>query len=386
MSIISLIKKIAHLKDKREIHRIYIANTLRSIFLSMVTVYVPIFLLTKGYTLSQVIYFFGTLQITGLVVALFIITPIMRKWGLVQTVRLYYPIEIVYYILLYLLQDHAIPYLLIAAIGGVSTFMYYVPLNILLIKHADYDKMGSDIAVFFSLPQVFRIIGPLIAAFLIPLVGFWIVFMIAMVGLAISYLPLIGINTHEVAVTLRLAQMWQKFKERKTLFFLEALDNIIEESEWFWSLYVYLIIGTLYAAGFVGSLQAIGGALFTLLIGKYASKHTKPLIIGSALLLVFISALRIFITNHLFVYTISLVTSFVMTAYLISYFSFIYKTVKGKEDESFIILREIPTVVGRMVVFGAILLLTSHTNIFFILPILTIMVLLVVFYKIRKTG
>lgn len=62
----------------------------------------------------------------------------------------------------------------------------------------------------------------------------------------------------------------------------------------------------------------------------------------------------------------------------------IYRAVKGNQEEEFIILREIPTVIGRMIVFGTILLTISNPRFFFVLPILATVVLLGIFLLYRK--
>ena len=83
-------------------------------------------------------------------------------------------------------------------------------------------------------------------------------------------------------------------------------------------------------------------------------------------------------------YLITVMASFLMTLFLVTYFTTIYKTVKGPEEEEFIILREIPTVLGRMVVFGAILLTLKDLRFFFLLPLIFSILLLSIFVRKRK--
>lgn len=165
---------------------------------------------------------------------------------------------------------------------------------------------------------------------------------------------------------------------------MEGFDNIVEESEWFWGIFVFLIIGTLQAPGIVGSLEALGGAVFTVMVGKYANRSAKVLIPVASAGLIIVWVVRAFIDNALPAYMITIVASFVMTLFLVSYFSMIYRAVKNQKEEEFLILREIPTVLGRMVVFSTILVTISNPRFFFMLPILTTLVLLVVFLLKRK--
>ncbi|MDH4330829.1 MAG: hypothetical protein OEV93_04725 [Candidatus Moranbacteria bacterium] len=374
-----MIRKI--FENKREIHRINVAHTIRSVALSFISIYVPVYLLTLGYSLSQIILFYAVFHLSGLVFTFLIINPLIQKWGILRTFKVYYPLEIAFYFLLYSLSLFDVSVWLVSVVGGMATFFYWVPLNILLIKHTKYDKMGSDLGSFFALPKIFKIVGPVVSAIVIPIFGFWPMFVLAGLGLILSYAPLAQIKRSSIRVSLQFKDAWKKIKKRKTLFVLEGFDNILEESEWFWGIYVYLMIGSLATPGIVGSLEALGGAIFTLWIGKYANKNSMKMVVFGSLGMMVISAFRIFVQDPLPTYALSVIASFVMTLFLISYFSVIYKAVKKDGDEEeFIILREIPTVLGRMVVFGSVLLVVSVPNLLFILPIVASSVMLLILY------
>ncbi len=378
--------KIFSFENKRDIYRIHLSHTLRNVALSVINVYIPIFLLSHGYSLSATILFFVVFHSIGVLFALFICPFLIRKWGLVALLKFNYPITIIFFILLNFLPNFPSLFWILAVAGGLSTFSYWIPMNILLIKHAETEKMGSDLANFYALPKAFSIIGPLISAMLIPFIGFWPVFVMVIMGLIFSYLPLKGIQNSEISSSFdfKITSIWSKIRERKSLFVLEGLDNILEESEWYWGIFVFLMIGSLHAPGIVGSLEAMGGALFAVFIGKRANRNTKTLILIASSGLIGAWMLRLFIENALSAYMITVVASFLMTMFLVSYFSMIYRSVKNQKEEEFLILREIPTYVGRMIVFGTILITISNQRLFFLLPIIAIILLLLVFLSKKK--
>lgn len=376
--------KILGVTFDRDIHRIQLAHAIHSVALSFVGIYVPIFLLTHGFSLAGTILFFVVLHLSGLAVGLTVCPWLMKRFGLTQTLRLSYPFGIAFFALLNLMPIFPIPWVLIAAIGGIAIFVYWMPLNILLVKHADEKKMGSDLGAFFALPKVFGIAGPLISAALIPFVGFWPMFVVAGIGLVVAYLPLVGVGKNGVSVDFRFSQAWEKIRKRKLLFALEGFDNIIEESEWFWGIFAFLMIGSLSAPGIIGGLESLGGAIFALLVGKYANEHAGKLIPIASVGLAALWVARFFIETPLPAYLISVVSSFAMTLFLVSYFSMIYRNIKNDDEETFLILREIPTVLGRMVVFGSILLVASDPRRFFFLPIVAIGILLLLFFMKRR--
>jgi hypothetical protein len=368
----------------KEINKVNTAHIINSVALSAIGVYFAAYLITLGYPLSRVILFYVISHAWGLIFGLFIIVPLIKKWGTINTFKLYYPLQIIYLLLLNLLQFRSFPPEIIALFYGAAIFAYWIPINVLFITHSENRKMSENLSRFFAFPKLFGIAGPLIAAFLIPVIGFWPFFAVAVFGMVLSYIPLTGINDKDIRVSLDLSKAWQRLKRQKLLFVFEGLDNIIEEAEWFWSIYVFLLIGSLSAPGIVGSLQKVGGVAFTLLVGKYAKTHAKKMIPIAAIALMSLYALRLFINTPASAYIVAAVASFVMTLFLVSYFSTIYKTIKGDEEVEFVILREIPTVLGRMVVFGTIFLTLTNLRLFFIMPFIFTGLLLTLYFWKKK--
>lgn len=382
-----LLEKPFSFSGRREIYRIYTTHTMRSIALSFVSVYVPIFFLSRGYSLSQVIGYYMVFHLSGLFFALFVIPQCIERFGILRTFKVNYIFSIAYYGFFIFFDAFSSPIWVIAVIGGASTFFYWIPLNIFLLKHADFDKMGSDMANFFALPKIFGIVGPLLSALLMYCFGFLPSFAIAIALLLLSYFPLAGMETSAIRTVFRFRSACQEFWRRKFLFFLEGFDNIIEEAEWFWGIYVYLLVGSIATPGIVGSLESIGVALFTLFVGKRANKNARKIVLFTASGIILLSFLRLFALDQIMAYGLSVIGAFILTAFLTAYFSSIYRSVQGKNEEEFIILREIPTVLGRMVVFGTILLTVAHPNFFFVLPIIATIILLLSFLaRMRSVG
>ncbi|MEI6650665.1 MAG: hypothetical protein WCL23_04525 [Candidatus Moraniibacteriota bacterium] len=369
---------------ERDIHRVQVVQASHSVAMSFISIYVPAFLLLHGFTLSGTILFFVVFHIVGLAFGLTTCPWLMRRFGLAPTLRLSFPIQLLYYVALNLSPNISLPWILIAAIGGIANILYWMPLNILLVRHADYKKMGSDLGVFFALPKIFGIAGPILSAVLIPIVGFWPMFAVSGFGLVLSYFPLYGIRKEEKKIRFRISQVWEELRKRRLLFFLEGLDNIIEESEWFWGIFVFLIIGSLSVPGIVGGLEALGGALFAILIGKLADRHAAKLVPIAAVLLSAVWVIRFFVVSPVAAYAASFAASFLMMFFLVSYFGMIYRKIKGDEEETFLIVREIPTVLGRLVMFGVLFLIIDDPRKMFFLPIATIALLILILVIKRK--
>jgi len=374
--------------QEKDIYRIQLAHALKAMALSFVGIYIPIYLFHLGYELVDVIYFYGIFHVVGLFFGLFGIVPLMRHWGLIKVFQLYFFLQMGFLLFLYFLPLFGGNgmYFWVASVGGIATFTYWMPLNILFLKASRKKKMGSDLALLFSLPKVFSLAGPLLSALLIPIYGFFPMFIVAGFGLVLAYIPLIGIEKRKMEQEITFSSAWKNYKSRWKLFVLEMFDNIVEESEWFWGIFVFLIVGSLSAPGIVGALTALGGLFFGLFIGKYVNRYDKKLVIGATFLVALLWVIRFFVKDSFWAYVITLVASFAMSFFLISYFSIIYRSVKGDRDEEFLILREIPTVIGRMIVFGGILLFIQDVRMFFFIPIIALIILFVVLFIFQKSN
>jgi MFS family permease len=356
---------------------------LNSVALSIVSIYVPAYLLSLGYSLEKVIIYYTLAPIFGLTLGLFFYVPLMKRFGLVNVFKFYYPLKIVELILLFLLAYQRIPLEIVALIYGAANYAYWMPLNLLFVRHSAQNEMSSNLAKFYALPQLFSFIGPLIGAILVPFIGFLPVFVVTVLGLLISFIPLAKISNSELTVSLNFIKAWTKISKNKSLFLFEFFDNVLEESNWFWGIYVFIIIGSLSTPGIVGSLTALGGAIFTFIVGKYSKRHDKEIIPLATILLMIVFALMIIVKAPIYAYLLTLILSFIFTLFIVSYFSVIYKTIKGESEEEFIILREIPTLLGRLVIFAAIYLTISNLKYFFLVPLFFTFILLL-FYIWKK--
>lgn len=363
-----------------DIAKVYTAHTINGFALSIISVYIPIYLLTLGYPLEKVILFFAVSHIFGLLIGLFVYVKIMEKVGVIRTFKLYYPLQIIYLVFLFLLGTFNYPPEIVAMMYGGANYAYWMPINLLFLKHSPREEMGSNMSKFFAYPKFFAIIGPIIGVVLIPFIGFWPIFALTILGIFISYIPLMSVDDKAIKVSLNLKKGWERISKNKSLFTFEVFDNIIEESEWFWPIYLFLIIGTVSTPGIVGSLEAVGAVIFALVIGRFSNKNSKKLIPISAIILVLIFASRIFINQPIPAYVITIVAAFTITMFLVTYFSTIYKTVKGEGEEEFLILREIPTLLGRLIVFGGIYLCIKNLNYFFIIPVVVTIFLIILYY------
>ena len=357
-------------------HTIVLSHTLRSVALSFVSVYIPIFLLVQGKSLPEVIVFYMIFHGMGLVATLTVLPWVFGRFGLVRSIQLYFFVEVAYLLLLHFYLSDASIYWL-AALGGVANMIYWIPKNILFLNHSELKTMGSDLGWFMGMPKISGVVGPIVAALVIPLFGFQPLFIISCLGLMIPGLLLTRLPEMEKHISISVPKALPRLIRERKIFTLEFFDNIIEEAEWYWPIFVYLALGSISFPGYIGAVSAIAGFLFSVTVGKMSNTREHSVLLASGALMALISFARVVSPENEIIYLgITFGASFVSLAFLNSYFTLIYRKIKRTEVDNaeFMIIREIPTIVARLVVFGTILLVATQE--FFLLPIVALVVLL----------
>src|SRR3989344_9348264 len=119
-----------------ELADVFFNLALKNFALSMIGVFVPIYLLTLGFELSQVLmyvlaFFSGSMLIS------FFIGSIIAKIGLKHTIAFSMPISLSYILFLYLLPRYQLPILPIALLGGIALSAYWIPFNTDFIRNSN---------------------------------------------------------------------------------------------------------------------------------------------------------------------------------------------------------------------------------------------------------
>ncbi len=177
-----------HFHFGRFIHSRYndlvIADTLRQIALSMVSVFIPIYLLNIGFSLKDV-FLYLLLSYLGQVIASYIVTSKIERWGVKHVLIFSYLINIVLYLILSSAEPiisgtHKLPFIfLIAFISAIQIAFFWTAHHFYFLAIADGKNNSSKTGILNGIPVLFGIVGPLLGGFLITISGFSLVFMIS---------------------------------------------------------------------------------------------------------------------------------------------------------------------------------------------------------------
>jgi len=389
------------LKNRTGLKAIYLMHSLQGFAFSLIGIFIPIYLLTLNYQVSQVLIFY-IFHYLFLAAFAFLAAYVASRIGLQRTIIIRFPFTFIYLGLLFSLKDLATPLPFIALFSGLESALYWIPLHILFTKNSNKEELGDSTGKLFALPQIMGLLAPLIGGLLATLFGFKFLIGTVIILLLLSVLPLFKFSSaesfafsgkmlvlpqlvaladsvyHRIVDALPIktrfnfqpARGKELYKKYKKYFWAEIFDNIGEETEAIiWPIFIYLNLLNVASVGLVGTLLSLGSILVTLIIGKTADRISKiKLIKLGAFLLAMTWLARYFFASQPLYFVMTIVSGFFTALFLVAYTSKLYGLAKADESltDEFFVFREIPVALGRISVLVIALIFINNFNVTFL--------------------
>lgn len=345
--------------------------SLNNFAMAFVSVFIPIFLLKLGYSF-QMVMIWMIIQHTSLLVSTFIAVYISNRIGLVHLLHIRFIVLLTYFsFLLFALENNPTLFYIIPILIGIEGAFYWMPLNILFIRNTKEGDMGNSMSRFFAIPKVLAILSPVVGAFIAVRFGFTSLFSFAMILLFFIFIPILSLQSEKTRFIFSWESTLEIFRKNKRYFIPEIIDNIAEDAMVVWSIFIYLQLVSTLQVGIIGTIVSCASLFFTLTLGKLTDnwdKH-KLLKIG-AILLSLIWVLNFFIgeslSNQWIFYVSTILITLSLKVFLVPYSSLLFNRAR-KDDAQFIVLREVPVVLGRIILYGTAILLYNKLPILFLL-------------------
>ena len=344
--------------------------SLNSFAMSFVAVFIPIYLFKLGYSF-QMIMVWMMIHHATLLISAFIAVRVSNKIGLVHSLHIRFILLLSYFLLLLFgLKDIPLLFYIIPVLSGAEAAFYWIPLNILFVRNTKEENMGKSMSHFFVVPKAISMAGPLIGGLIAVYLGFNALFILAMFLLFFTFLPIASLSsdkTNFIFTREKFKEIWQKNKQ---YFVPEIIDNLAEDAMALWSIFIYLQLASTLEVGIIGTITSMASLFFTLTIGKLTDRWDKHKLIKIGAILVsivwFINfTIGEFIPNQYLFYIATIFATLSLKVFLVPYSSMMYNQAR-KDDAQFLVLREVPTVLGRLILFSIAILLHDNLPLIFL--------------------
>jgi hypothetical protein len=372
-----------HLEFRRHLHyyphwqegrtALFWSATLRTFGLSLVGIFLPIYIFTQARNQLQVsirtaiiyVLLYFLIRIT---VSLLVDFPLGK---LIQKLHFRYAIEIANLLLLariycwYLAQTH-FPWLwLAAALGGLMAPLYWQSYHTLLAEEAG-QKVGRTLSLIGVLGRLVGALGPLIGGLLITQFGWSWLFALTFISILVSGLPLLFMPRHQHNEVLNLRHLLSKlrrppYRPSAIAFAGSGVEGILQIS---WPLWLFLIIGSFEILGILASASLALSIAALIFIGKWIDRHgsRRPLTLG-AIANGIIWWLKLGATDLVRAFSIDLLNNLTGTTYATSFEATMYTQAATHGRQEYIMLREVSFHLGSIIgLLASIVLITILPN------------------------
>lgn len=256
-----------------ELTEIYEAMSIKTLAISLVGIFTPIYLLNVGFTFPQV------LLIDILMFSLEFLLEIpaanfAAKFGPKHSIAFSMPFYAVHYIIIWLMGTFKLPIWPIVVTGGIATAFFWEG------YHWDFShaKHRSSATSEVGKMNIFSIIiaacAPMIGGLLGGYWGMPSVFLITAVLLLLSVAPLFKTAEPHRSKKLNFGKVKARYLWRELVAYGgEGIQNTIGAT--IWPIFIYLIIRNYQTLGFITTVASLLAILITYIIGKKADQRER---------------------------------------------------------------------------------------------------------------
>lgn len=364
--------QVIEIPKSKRLNAVYVMHSINGLAGSIVGIFIPIYFLNLNYPLTQVLIYW---LIYGICVLFSFIgvSYYAKRFGLRKSILTGFPFLFLFIAMLYGLKSFSIPLYLLAIVSATSVGFYWFPLHLFFANNSSEEKMGTNVGRLFAYPQLVAILGPLIGGFIAALGGFSLLIVVSAIVYIISAIPLLWLPELEFPVNLQFSKFKNLFVKYPRYFLTEFVENIREEMEGIiWPIIVFMVFKDVFSIGVVGAFLGFGSFLFMLLIGNFADRLDKKSFIKiGAIIMIAIWVSRYFFQGPIPYYLLTLAAGFFGALIVIPFSTFYYNLSRKENIAEFIIFREIPITLGRIVIYSLAFLLIGNIKITFLITAFT---------------
>jgi len=364
-------------------------NSLETIAGGLYSIFVPIFLLTSGFSL-QSIFIYLTIHHLGIVPFFILAAKSCERFGVRKTIFIRFFFLAAYFFALFFLDKYRFLFYLAPVLGSLqASFMYY-PQHFIFASHAKHEEMGAKVASLYAWPQVVSIATPLISSFVAILFGFKNLFI---ASLLLYFITSLFAYRALKDVKIKVNLSWKKFfsfiKANYKHFKLLIIENIRGEIQGnIWPIMLFIAItGTGGAAQekigilSVGSFESIVGFIgvfLALIVGRTYDKHGKDKLLRfgfASFAILWLLAYKL--DNPAFLYLLSIALGIFTVFISIPMQSLIYELSQKQNKEEFLVYVEAPQIIGRLIAYAIFIIFIANIKFSFLFAFFTSLLMLI---------
>ena len=338
---------------QKDLSLFYLSVIIRRVGLSLMSVFIPLYLYKIGYSLVSILFFFSLISVFFLIFSYWgakIVASLGEKYGIL--IASFF--TVITYLSMNTMVSAPLLFFITPLFIALDLILYNLSYHLLFIEKTDDEKRGREIATLGILTILAGIIAPYFGGILAD-TNFHMLFGVSAILLFLSTLPIFFIPYQKTEVRFSLKGLFHYiFAKKHRNLFLSFSAYGIEHIIGFviWPLFIFLILGTMKKIGIAVSLSTGLSFLVYYLIGKATDTYDKKKLIRWGSVLYSITwFLRLWVKNMkgiVFVDSLKGVTEKILQ---VPWNTYTYEIAKKKNTFEFILARENIFHISRIFIF-----------------------------------
>jgi len=333
--------------ENKELNEMYASMALRTFGLSLIAIFIPIYLYTLGYPLETVFLYYivqNFFQFFGNFTAGKVIGRIGAKHVMIMS----YPVLLVYLLMLVTLPTYHWPLWLLALPSALSLNLFWPAYHDDFSKAKNKKSTGKQVGKLLILIESVGALGPIIGGLIAQFFGVQYGIIAAIILTMAAAVPLLG----KKEITRKRPLDLKKFQIRKNFKDLVAYGGISMEGmaiSIIWPLFLYIIIGNYARIGSIATISILATIALSIFVGKAVDKYEKDKVMKvTSIINFFTSSSRVLVTSLSSAYIIGVVSSLAHIVLWIPFFSEYYLHADKRPRTEYITEMEMSVDIFRM--------------------------------------
>ncbi len=366
-----------HYLFNRELNELYVSIAIRSFALSLIGLFVPIYLYKIGFSLSYIALFylilFGVFTLFAFPTA-----KLCSKIGIKHTMLISIPLTIAGYLLLNLVPTYGWLFWLVPILFGICVITFWLGFHIDFSRFSQRKFRTEQIGVQNILCSIVAAMGPILGALIIIFFGFTVLFITGSALLFVSIIPLFLSKELFPSHNFSFKRFNKQIKISEGLSFMGAA---IEQSvaSYLWPLFLFIILDSFLDIGIIFTITLFLSLISTVYISKVSDKKSKkPVLKLGVALNSFGWIIRLFFRSVVFITGITFFYGVSATMMGLPFAAITYDNTNKRNRLEYLTFREICFGLGRLVLFSLFFIFISFKLSFVLAALASIAVILII--------
>ena len=260
----------------RQLEELYLTSAITDFSSAALAIFEPIYLWTLGYRIREIMVYYLILYVVD-----FFVLPLggkfVARFGHERSILISTIWMVGYYVALINIPHAASLFYVAPLLFAMQKAFYWPAYHFDFIRFSVKEERATEYSGITALSTIMYTLGPIFGGMIIKLFGFDALFMVGIVSILLSSIPLFATKS---PIKREVFSYWKSqvlpFRrryQRTTLAYLSLGNELILMTVW--PIFILLAFGDLFDVGLLIGLSALVTALVTLGIGKWSDRVPK---------------------------------------------------------------------------------------------------------------